>query len=123
MFKWMIGSGRARFAAIKTEGSEPLHGFSSHRLLLTQEPNRFDRILSAPYIAFVTSEPNMVLDASHFWRFMKYIGVITAAVLGAAVSTPALAGSATQNPEWLTRQKACKKEASAQGLHMSKKRA
>ncbi|MBB4366742.1 hypothetical protein GGD65_007816 [Bradyrhizobium sp. CIR18] len=54
---------------------------------------------------------------------MKYIGVITAAVLAAAVATPALAGRAAQNPDWLTRQKACKKEASAQGLHLSKKKA
>lgn len=55
---------------------------------------------------------------------MKYIGVITAAAaLVAAVATPVLAGSATENPEWLMRQKACKKEASAQGLHLSKKRA
>lgn len=55
---------------------------------------------------------------------MKYIGVITAAAaLAAAAATSALAGSATENPEWLMRQKACKKEASAQGLHMSKKRA
>ena len=55
---------------------------------------------------------------------MKYIGVITAvAALAAAVATSALAGSATGNPEWLMRQKACKKEASAQGLHLSKKRA
>jgi hypothetical protein len=53
---------------------------------------------------------------------MKYIAVITAAALAAAI-TPALAGSATQSPEWLTRQKVCKKEASAQGLHLSKKRA
>jgi hypothetical protein len=53
---------------------------------------------------------------------MKYIAVITAAALAAA-TTPALAGSATQNPEWLARQKVCKKEASAQGLHLSKKRA
>lgn len=55
---------------------------------------------------------------------MKYIGVITAAAaLAAAVATSAHAGSATENPEWLMRQKACKKEASAQGLHLSKKRA
>lgn len=55
---------------------------------------------------------------------MKYIGVITAvAALAAAVATSALAGSATENSEWLMRQKACKKEASAQGLHLSKKRA
>ena len=55
---------------------------------------------------------------------MKYIGVITAAAaLAAAVATPALAGSATESPEWLARQKSCKKEASAQGLHLSKKRA
>ena len=53
---------------------------------------------------------------------MKYIAVIIAAALVAAI-TPALAGSATQSPEWLTRQKVCKKEASAQGLHLSKKRA
>ena len=53
---------------------------------------------------------------------MKYIAVIIAAALAAA-TTPALAGSATQSPEWLTRQKICKKEASAQGLHLSKKRA
>jgi hypothetical protein len=53
---------------------------------------------------------------------MKYIAVITAAALAAAI-TPALAGSATQNPEWLAKQKVCKKEASAQGLHLSKKRA
>ena len=90
---------------------------------LLMKTNRFDDILSAIHIAFVSSEPNMVLDASHFGDFMKYIVVITAVVLAAAVATPALAGSATQNPEWLTRQKACKKEASAQGLHMSKKRA
>jgi hypothetical protein len=54
---------------------------------------------------------------------MKYIAVITAAALAAAIATPALAGSATQSPEWLARQKVCKKEASAQGLHLSKKRA
>jgi len=55
---------------------------------------------------------------------MKYIFVITAAAaLAATVTTPALAGGATENPEWLARQKTCKKEASAQGLHMSKKRA
>ena len=55
---------------------------------------------------------------------MKYIGIITAAAaLAVAVATPALAGGATANPEWLMRQKACKKEASAQGLHLSKKRA
>ncbi|PSO26038.1 hypothetical protein [Bradyrhizobium sp. MOS002] len=54
---------------------------------------------------------------------MNYIAIITAAALAATIATPALAGSATQNPEWLTRQKACKKEASAQGLHLSKKRA
>lgn len=55
---------------------------------------------------------------------MKYIGVITAAAaLAAAAATSAFAGSATENPEWLMRQKACKKEASAQGLHLSKKRA
>ncbi|WP_027576938.1 hypothetical protein [Bradyrhizobium sp. WSM1743] len=54
---------------------------------------------------------------------MKYIGVITAGLLAVAVATPALAGSATQNPEWLAKQKACKKEASAQGLHLSKKKA
>lgn len=53
---------------------------------------------------------------------MRYIAVITVAALAAAI-TPALAGSATQNPEWLARQKVCKKEASAQGLHLSKKRA
>ena len=53
---------------------------------------------------------------------MKYIAVITAAALVAAI-TPALAGGATQNPEWLARQKVCKTEASAQGLHLSKKRA
>jgi hypothetical protein len=59
-----------------------------------------------------------------FGDFMKYIGVITAAAACAlAVATPALAGRATENPEWLMRQKACKKEASAQGLHLSKKRA
>jgi hypothetical protein len=56
--------------------------------------------------------------------FMKYIGVITtAAALAVAVATPALAGGAAENPEWLMRQKTCKKEASAQGLHLSKKRA
>lgn len=55
---------------------------------------------------------------------MKYIGVITAAAaFAAAAATSAFAGSATENPEWLMRQKACKKEASAQGLHLSKKRA
>ncbi|MGY4420671.1 hypothetical protein ACVWY2_003120 [Bradyrhizobium sp. JR6.1] len=55
---------------------------------------------------------------------MKYIAVITAGVaLAVAVTTPALAGRATENPQWLMRQKACKKEASAQGLHLSKKRA
>ena len=54
---------------------------------------------------------------------MKYIGVIiTAAALAVAAAAPALAGSATENPEWLARQKTCKKEASAQGLHLSKKR-
>jgi len=37
--------------------------------------------------------------------------------------TFALAGSATQSPEWLSRQKVCKKDASAQVLHLSKKRA
>jgi hypothetical protein len=55
---------------------------------------------------------------------MKYICVIAAAAaLAAAVASPALAGSAAQSPEWLAKQKACKKEASAQGLHLSKKRA
>lgn len=55
---------------------------------------------------------------------MKYIGVITAAAAFAAtIATPAFAGSAAENPEWLTRQKACKSEASARGLHMSKKTA
>lgn len=55
---------------------------------------------------------------------MKYIGIITAgAALAAVVATPALAGRATENPEWLMKQKACKKEASVQGLHLSKKRA
>jgi hypothetical protein len=54
---------------------------------------------------------------------MKYIAVITAAAALVAAITPALAGSATQNPEWLAKQKVCKKEASAQGLHLSKKRA
>ena len=56
---------------------------------------------------------------------MKYIAVITvgAALAVAVATTPALAGRATENPEWLMRQKACKKEASAQGLHLSKKRA
>jgi hypothetical protein len=56
--------------------------------------------------------------------FMKYIGVITAAAAFAvAVATPAFAGRAAENPEWLMKQKACKKEASAQGLHLSKKTA
>ena len=55
---------------------------------------------------------------------MKYYGVITAAAaLAVAIATPAFAGAATENPEWLVRQKACKKEASAQGLHLSKKTA
>ncbi len=55
---------------------------------------------------------------------MKTICAISAAAaLAATVATSAFAGSATENPEWLMRQKACKKEASAQGLHMSKKRA
>ena len=55
---------------------------------------------------------------------MRYIGVITAAAaLAVAVATPAFAGRAAENPEWLARQKACKKEASAQGLHLSKKTA
>ncbi|MCC8940669.1 hypothetical protein CI1B_74930 [Bradyrhizobium ivorense] len=55
---------------------------------------------------------------------MKYIAIIAAgAALAVVVTTPALAGRATENPEWLKRQKACKKEASAQGLHLSKKRA
>lgn len=54
---------------------------------------------------------------------MKYIRVITAAAALAAVATSALAGSATESPEWLMRQKACKKDASAQGLHLSKRRA
>ena len=56
---------------------------------------------------------------------MKYISIITAAAaLAAAVAiTPAFAGRASENPEWLMRQKACKKEASAQGLHLSKKTA
>ena len=53
---------------------------------------------------------------------MRYIAVMTAAALVVAI-TPALAGGATQNPEWLAKQKVCKKEASAQGLHLSKKRA
>jgi len=55
---------------------------------------------------------------------MKYICAITAAAaLASAIATPAFAGSATESPEWLARQKACKKEASAQGLHLSKRRA
>jgi hypothetical protein len=55
---------------------------------------------------------------------MKYIGVITAAAAFAVtVATPSFAGSAAENPEWLMRQKACKSEASARGLHMSKKTA
>jgi len=56
--------------------------------------------------------------------FMKYIGVITAAAAFAVtVATPAFAGSAAENPEWLMKQKACKSEASARGLHLSKKTA
>ncbi|WP_025034037.1 hypothetical protein [Bradyrhizobium sp. DOA9] len=55
---------------------------------------------------------------------MKYIGVITAAVaFGAIIATPAFAGSAAQNSEWQMKQKACKSEASARGLHLSKKTA
>ena len=54
---------------------------------------------------------------------MKYIGVITAAAaFVVTVATPAFAGSATANPEWLMRQKLCKSEASARGLHLSKKK-
>lgn len=55
---------------------------------------------------------------------MKYIGVITAAAaFVVTVATPAFAGSATANPEWLMRQKLCKSEASARGFHLSKKTA
>lgn len=58
-----------------------------------------------------------------FGEFMKYIGVITAAAAFAVtVATPAFAGRAAENPEWIMRQKACKSEASARGLHLSKKK-
>lgn len=55
---------------------------------------------------------------------MRYLAIMTVgAALAVAIATPALAGRATENPEWLAKQKACKKEASAQGLHLSKKKA
>jgi hypothetical protein len=55
---------------------------------------------------------------------MKYIGVITAAAaFVVTVATPAFAGSAAENRDWQIRQKACKSEASARGLHLSKKTA
>jgi hypothetical protein len=47
-----------------------LHGCSSGCLFIIQNASEFDAILSALYIAFVIREPNMVLDASHFWRFL-----------------------------------------------------
>lgn len=115
-----VGMEMKRAALIK-EDSTPLHGPSSHCLLLVQETNRFDDILSALHIAFVSSTLSMLLMHHTSGDFMKYIVVITAAAT-LAVATPAIAGRATENPEWLMRQKACKKEASAQGLHFSKKR-
>lgn len=54
---------------------------------------------------------------------INLVKIATVAALAFAIATPALAGAATENPEWLKRQKACKKEASAQGLHLSKKTA
>jgi hypothetical protein len=55
---------------------------------------------------------------------MRYLAIMTVgAALAVAIATPALAGRAAENPEWLAKQKACKKEASAQGLHLSKKKA
>lgn len=57
---------------------------------------------------------------------MRYVAVIIAgATLALTVADPALAGRGAESPEWLAKQKACKKEASAQhlGLSLSKKRA
>ena len=55
---------------------------------------------------------------------MRHVVVIAAgAALALAVATPALAGRAAESHEVLMKQKACKKEASAQGLHFSKRRA
>ena len=55
---------------------------------------------------------------------MKYIGVIIAtAAFVATIAAPAFAGSAAANPEWRMKQKVCKSEASARGLHLSKKTA
>ena len=55
---------------------------------------------------------------------MRYLAIMTVgAALAVAIATPALAGKAAESPEWLAKQKACKKEASAQGLHLSKKKA
>ena len=55
---------------------------------------------------------------------MKYVVAIAAgAALALSVATSALAGKATESHEFLLKQKACKKEASAQGLHLSKKKA
>ena len=55
---------------------------------------------------------------------MKYIGIITAAAaFVVTAATPAFAGSATANREWIIKQKMCKSEASARGLHLSKKKA
>lgn len=54
---------------------------------------------------------------------MKYvIAIVAGAAFGLSVATSALAGKATVSREYLIKQKACKKEASAQGLHLSKKR-
>lgn len=59
-------------------------------------------------------------DQGNFMRNVTVIAVV--ASLTFTATTPALAGAATQSRQWLLKQKACKKEASAQGLHFSKKR-
>jgi hypothetical protein len=85
----------------------------------------FDDILRTSWIASVNGELNIVsMHHTKSGEFMKYVvGIAAGAALALSIATSAVAGMATESHEYLVKQKACKKEASAQGLHLSKRRA
>ena len=54
---------------------------------------------------------------------MYFFKIASVTAIAFAIATPALAGGGAESSEFMIKQKACKKEASTKGLHLSKKTA